>query len=423
MNEVQVVNEVKTYIADTNVLLAKPEIIEQFNVAIPSHINREIEHLELTRKSDRQLQWQIRNLKRKLDDNEYSFFNMKDYTFTLDDELDAHYTDNVLLQVAIDENYGMITNDRLLRQKCKQFGIELINIEEDKFFVEHKGFREIYITQEEFDKLDTSHNTYVMEDGQSFTLLTNEYLVVNNIENDELLDIFKWDGQKLIAIRGTGTKKNAFGFKTLQFGDFVPKDEQQIMAVDSIFNNQITSIRGQAGSGKSLIALSTAWRLVEEEQYKLVIFVNPVPSRDAQELGFYTGNVIEKLMQSSVGAMLKSKFGSDDEIIKQIQYGKIEILPFVDLRGYDTGGTKTIVWIVEAQNLTSDLLKLGLQRIAGETKAIIDGDYHLQVDKDIYASNNGMRRMSEVFRGDYTYAEIELQNVWRSHVAELAEKM
>lgn len=44
-------------------------------------------------------------------------------------------------------------------------------------------------------------------------------------------------------------------------------------------------------------------------------------------------------------------------------------------------------------------MKLGLQRISDNTKVIVDGDYFAQVDKDVYSSNNGMRRMSEVFRG------------------------
>ena len=61
-----------------------------------------------------------------------------------------------------------------------------------------------------------------------------------------------------------------------------------MMVVDSVFSNQVTSIRGSAGSGKSLIALNTAWHFVEKKDYKLVIFVNPVPSLDTQELGFYT---------------------------------------------------------------------------------------------------------------------------------------
>jgi predicted ribonuclease YlaK len=231
----------------------------------------------------------------------------------------------------------------------------------------------------------------------------------------------KWNGKHLISLKD---KKGRLGkgFKTFQFGDFVPRDEQQIMAVDSILNNQLTSIRGRAGSGKSLIALNTAWYLVEKEGYRLVIFCNPVPSLNAQELGFYKGDRLTKLMQT-VGTMLKSKFGDEVEILRLIQDGKLDILPFADLRGYDTGGQKTICWFVESQNLTSELMKLGLQRISEDTKVIVDGDYHLQVDKDVYAADNGMKRMSEVFRGTDLYGEIELQNVHRSRIADIADKM
>jgi predicted ribonuclease YlaK len=194
------------------------------------------------------------------------------------------------------------------------------------------------------------------------------------------------------------------------------------MAVDSIFNNQITSLRGRAGSGKSLIALNTAWYLVEKKSFKLVIFVNPVPSLNAQELGFYKGDRLDKLLQSSVGTMLKAKFGDEIGILREIQDGRLDILPFVDLRGFDTGD-KTICWILEAQNLTSELMKLGLQRIGEGSKVIVDGDFHQQIDKDVYAADNGMRRMSEVFRGTDLYGEVELQNVHRSRIAELADKM
>jgi predicted ribonuclease YlaK len=236
------------------------------------------------------------------------------------------------------------------------------------------------------------------------------------------LDILKWNGNHLVSLKDKKGRLGV-GFKTFQFQEFTPRDEQQIMAIDSIFNNQLTSLRGRAGSGKSLIALNTAWYLVEKSGYRLVIFVNPTPLRDSQELGFYKGDRLEKLLQSAVGTMLKSKFGNEIEIEKQIAIGTIDILPFVDLRGYDSGEQKTIVWILEAQNLTSDLMKLGLQRITENTKVIVDGDYHAQIDRDAYASDNGMKRMSEVFRDTDLYGEIELQNVHRSRLADLADKM
>ncbi|KON87355.1 hypothetical protein AF332_11310 [Sporosarcina globispora] len=402
------------WIVDTNVLLNNPEVLDEYDVIIPSHVNREIEHLELTRKQDRTLQWQIRRFKKKCDETNNTYVNLKDYKFTLDDELDPQYTDNILLQVAHDEGLGIITNDRLLRRKCRQFNIPFKNIEQSNF-TDYKGFLEKSISK---DELQIIHQNLGVN---QFNLITNEYIILNDKDNGELLDILKWNGEFLVSLRDSKGKLGR-GFKTFQFDDFVPRDEQQIMAVDSILNNQITSLRGRAGSGKSLIALNTAWYLVEKKGYKLVIFVNPVPSLHAQELGFYKGDKLEKLLQSSVGTMLKAKFGDEVEITRQIQDGTLDILPFVDLRGFDTGD-KTIAWILEAQNLTKELMKLGLQRVGEGSKVIVDGDYHQQVDKDVYITDNGMKRMSEVFRGTELYGEIELQNVWRSRLADIADKM
>jgi predicted ribonuclease YlaK len=406
---------VKMWIADTNVLLNNPEVLDEYDIIIPSHVNREIEHLELTRKQDRTLQWQIRRFKKKCDENNNAYINLKDYEFKLDDELDPQYTDNILLQVAHDEGYGIITNDRLLRRKCRQFGIPFLNVE-SKNYIENKGFKEIYMTEDELKKVHLNLGI------NQFDLMSNEYIIINNDIDGELLDIMKWNGEHLISLRDKKGKLGR-GFKTAQFGEFTPRDEQQIMAVDSIFSNQLTSIRGRAGSGKSLLTLSTAWYLVEREKYKLVIFVNPTPLRDSQELGFYKGDRLEKLMQSAVGTMLKAKFGDEIGILREIQDGKLDILPFVDLRGWDSGGDKCIVWILEAQNLTSDLMKLGLQRITESTKVVVDGDYDSQIDRDSYASDNGMKRMSEVFRGTDLFGEVELQQVHRSRLADLADKM
>lgn len=404
---------IKGYLLDTNILLSNPELLDKYDdIFLPSNVLREVEHLELTRKQDRVLQFQIRRFKR-LSKKYDKFIDLRDYKFTLRKEWAKDYTDNVLVQVALEENLALVTNDILLRKKANLYNIVVIEPEVSDF-IEHKGFKEVFMTQQELS------DVYQNLDANVFGLMTNEYVVVNDDIDGELLDIMKWNGTMLQSLQDKkGRLKN--GFRTLQFGAFNPRDEQQIMAVDSIMNNQITSLRGKAGSGKSLIALNTAWHFVEKHGYKLVIFVNPVPSLNAQEMGFYKGDRLEKLMQT-IGTMLKSKFGDESIIVEHIQNGNLDILPFVDLRGFDTGD-KTICWIVEAQNLTSELLKLGLQRIGEGSKVIIDGDFHQQIDKDVYVHDNGMKRMSEVFRDNEMYGEIELQSIHRSKIAELADKM
>jgi predicted ribonuclease YlaK len=95
-----------------------------------------------------------------------------------------------------------------------------------------------------------------------------------------------------------------------------------------------------------------------------------------------------------------------------------------DLRGYDTSGMRAGVYITEAQNLDISLMKLALQRIGEDSICIIDGDQKTQVDDvNFEGSNNGMRRLSKIFKGSSLYGEIELKKIHRSKLAELAERL
>ena len=95
-----------------------------------------------------------------------------------------------------------------------------------------------------------------------------------------------------------------------------------------------------------------------------------------------------------------------------------------DIRGYDTTGMKAGIYITEAQNLDIELMRLALQRVGEDSICILDGDDQAQVDLSIYGGvNNGLRRVSEVFRGSDLYGEITLQKIHRSKIAELAQLM
>ena len=133
---------------------------------------------------------------------------------------------------------------------------------------------------------------------------------------------------------------------------------------------------------------------------------------------------LDKMIDSSVGNMLSCKLGDKFMIERLVSENKLMILPMCDIRGFDTGGLSCGVYITEAQNLDISLMKLALQRIGEDSVCVIEGDYNTQVDSQLYAGkNNGMRRMSEVFRGHSVYGEVELQNIYRSEIAEIAQEM
>lgn len=407
------------YVIDTNVLLSGnvEDILKKYEVIIPSVVLREIENLE-RKKGDRALQFEVRRAKRAI--NKYLEdglvrVDFSDYKNAIDD-FEEDYADNIILSYALENNHALITNDILMKLKAKGLEIEVVSGNEKDEDSRYQGFVTEVASREELIEI------YKDRFSNVFNLLINQYAVILDSVTARVSDVLKWDGEILISL-GNNKGELRDKFSTLHLGKFETKDEYQLMAVDSVRNNQVTMIRGRAGSGKSLIALSTALHLMETEGYKLVLFCNPTPSKDAQELGFRKGDTFEKLMQSSVGAMMKSKLGGEDAILRLIAKDMLEILPFADLRGYDTGEEKTLIWIVEAQNLTSSLLKLGLQRATESAKVIIDGDDNAQVDKVAYENDNGMKRVSEVLRGNELYGEIELQNVWRSRLAELVDIM
>lgn len=403
----------KLYVCDTNVLLDmdSPELLCNNNIVILSHVVRELEKHKLSKNGE--LAFQARKATRLIDEYRQSLtFDFKDYVVTYDQEADNQYVDNKIIQCCIDNSYGLITNDLLLRLKADGYGIQLkdTDIKNDDTY---SGFKLVNMTNDEYT--DFYKNDL---DTNKFELLDNQYLVIEDDITGELLDALRFDGDYHISIRSKG-------FNTKAFGSFKPFDLYQSCALDSLYNNQMTMIKGKAGSGKSLIALNFAMQQIERGKFdKLICFVNPVAARNSAKLGYYPGSRTDKLMDSSIGSMLGSKFGDKIQVERMINQEQLVLLPFSDIRGFDTTGMNAISYIIEAQNLNKDLMKLAIQRIGDDGKLIIDGDYNTQVDSPFYeGTNNGMKRVSEVFRGQNYYGEIELQKIYRSVIAERAEFM
>ena len=78
---------------------------------------------------------------------------------------------------------------------------------------------------------------------------------------------------------------------------------------------------------------------------------------------------------------------------------------------------------MEAQNLDTTLLRMLLQRIGDDCKVIVDGDREEQTDLDIYTNDNGMEKMSEVYRGEDIFGQVDLQSIERCRIGRIAERM
>ena len=405
---------------DTNAILKLQDKIFEEDFIISSVTLQELEHIKVSRNKDDQVKYEARKALHVLDDNS--------------DKYDVVVYDNAIENYILGKNME-ITPDTKIVGSCafikamkdvvfvtddiackmiasKIFSLEVESVGENKLD-EYKGFVEKSLSEDEM--------AYFYEHLQEnvFDLYTNEYLILKNDKN-QIVDKFRWDGCEYQNVKFPTIKSNYFGSVKPYNGDIY-----QQMVLNSLSYNQVTMVKGAAGTGKSYLAIGyLMWLLEKRKIEKIIVFCNTVATANSAKLGYYPGTKDEKLIDSSIGNMLSAKLGDSFGLEQMIAQGKIQLLPLSDIRGFDTNGMSAGVYITEAQNMDISLMKLALQRIGEDSVCIIDGDYNAQVDLSQYAgSNNGMRRMSEVFRGQDFYGEVELQNIYRSRIAKIAELM
>lgn len=300
-----------------------------------------------------------------------------------------------------------------IQEECDANVDDIMEFVKKKPEPEYFGYVEVHPDENEMAEFYENINVNI------YNLLVNQYLIIYD-GNDEVVDVYRWDGETHVPLKKENVKSNLFGTVKPYKGDVY-----QRCLFDSFATNQITMVKGNAGTGKTACALGYLMYLLEKHKIeKILIFTNTLPTLNAARLGFYPGTRDSKLLTSSVGNILASKFGDSIAVERMIADNKLMLVPMCDIRGYDTTGMNAGILITEAQNLDIHLMKLALQRIGEDSVCIIDGDYNAQVDNEQFAGdNNGMRRLSQVFRGSQFYGEIELKNIYRSRIADLAEKM
>ena len=407
---------------DTSSLLLKADSIfddEEFFL-ISSITLHELEYIKNASNKDPDVKYAARYLLNELDvhSNNYGVviykeeFNKYIKRFELNNDLKilacaCDYSKNHPVDEVI-----FVTNDLCLKHIAKlYFSNKVQSVKED--YDSYTGYKEIYLTDDEMTDFYQNFNQ------NKFNLHINEYLIIYN-EDHDIVDTLCWNGEEY--------RKLTFGnFNSEYFGKIKPlKDDiYQSLVADSFINNKITLVKGPAGSGKTFLSMAYLLHKLEKGHIdKIIVFCNTVATKNSARLGYYPGTKDEKLLDSQIGNLLSSKMGGRIIVEKMINDERLVLLPMSDIRGYDTTGMRAGIYISEAQNLDIELMKLALQRIGNDSICIIDGDCKTQVDDIAFAgSKNGMRRVSKVFRGHDIYGEVNLKNIHRSKIAEIAEFM
>lgn len=397
---------------DTNAILT--DCSNLTDVVLSSKTLEELENIKTSSYKDNDIKYRARVAVRAIKEQnpEIIIVTQEDYDNLAEKRLEIT-NDNLIIASAWryskENNAVFVTNDILCELIAKNyFQLEVENFNINNIDV-YKGFKVVSPTDEELAQI------YAKDNAENiFGCLVNEYVIINDDEGN-FCDVLKWTGEKYSNIFNKTLNTMAFGSK------LKAKDIYQRMAIDSLVSNTMTCISGKAGSGKSLLSLLACMYLIENGKYdRLVVLFNPCQVRGATNMGFYTGSVIEKAMQSNIGNILVTKFGDRFAIDNYIAQGKIKLVPMSDCRGMEILDNE-ILWITEAENTTIDLMKICLSRVSSGAKVFIEGDFD-QTDNKLFDCNNGMMRAIEVLSGEKEFGYVQLQNVWRSKIAELTDK-
>ncbi len=407
---------------DTNSLLDLQQDAFKSKFLISNITLSELEQIKTSGTKDEDTKWAARKVLHLLVENEDKYeiifpHNFDDFIaeFNLPKSDDSRIICSAYYYWKEHNDIIFITSDLACKALAGVVGLPTdFALIEDKD--DYTGYKEVYMNDND---LANFYEQIIIHKENIYGLKINEYLLITDSTN-KVVDEYKWTKDGYVKIPFCKAESKMFG-KVTPFNN----DVYQKIALDSLSKNQITMLRGPAGSGKSFLAFSHMFNMLEKgEVDKIIIFCNTVCTKGSAKLGFYPGSRTEKLLDSQIGNLLESKLGDRMIVEELVNKGKLILLPMSDIRGYDTSGMNAVIYISEAQNLDIELMRLALQRIGEDSKCIIDGDFSHQVDMSMYAGvHNGMRRVSQVFRGESFYGEVELKTIHRSRIAQIAEKM
>ena len=407
---------------DTSSLLLKATSLHEEPFVISSITLQELENIKSSGRKDLETKHNARLVLNYLDNHDnYTIHIFTNSMLQPIEEMDLEISNDMkILATAIDydkfvqpDETIFVSNDIALKNIANLFfGSDMIQSICEEEIDPYCGYKDVILSDEQLNEFYTNQEN-------TFDLKVNEYLIIRNQEG-EVIDRFCWTGEEFDRLKFKS-------FRSRWFGEVRPMkdDVYQMLAADSFSRNNITMIKGPAGTGKSYLSLAYLLNQLEYHKIdKIIIFCNTVATKNSARLGFYPGTRDEKLLDSQIGNLLSSKIGDKTEVERLIAEGKLVLLPLSDIRGYDTSGMNAGIYISEAQNMDVSLMKLALQRIGEDSICIIDGDEKTQVDDISFAgNNNGMKRVSKIFRDTDVYGEVELRKIHRSKIAQIAERM
>jgi len=267
------------------------------------------------------------------------------------------------------------------------FGAEASRISKNIAFTDHQLVGMLYGEQNAHLRiLEKKIGLTVKARGNVLTLQGGEWEVdlAENVLNQlyELVEdaypLYKNDvdyAVRILSRNQSANLKNIFLDKVYIASSkniIAPKSINQKLYIDSIRQFDIVFGIGPAGTGKTYLAMAMAVACLLKKEAKRVVLARPAVEA-GERLGFLPGDLYEK-----VNPYLRPLYDAlhdmmdFDDASRLIQRGVIEVAPLAFMRGRTLNDSFVI--LDEAQNATSEQMKMFLTRLGFSSKAVITGD-------------------------------------------------
>ncbi len=429
----------RTFLLDTNVLIHDADSLSAFednNIVLTVDVLEELDRFKRGNdEKGRNARRVIRTIDSYRDGSPLSkgvplpgggqlFILVKSFTDFLPRGMDHSVTDNRILSAACamvkaGVETVFVTKDINARVKADALGIPA-----DDYRNRVVNFEELY----------TGWSEHEVPDEQINNFYNSQPVAVDAEFCPNECVLLKAAGNPKHTARGLFRADSGL-IEPLQHGDSHPwglsaRNLQQHFALELLMREDIrlVTMLGQAGTGKTLLALAVGLQLVaEEKRYRRIMVSRPIMPL-GKDIGYLPGSKDEKLsswmqpVSDNLQFLVDPKLEhSGDKVQYLYDTGVVEAEAVTYIRGRSL--PKLFIIIDEAQNLTPHEVKTVVSRAGEDAKVILTGDAY-QIDNPyLDASSNGLTYVVERFKDQAIHGHVTLAKSERSELASLAAEL
>ncbi|CAM3878315.1 PhoH family protein [Vibrio aquimaris] len=325
----------------------------------------------------------------------------------------------------------LITKDINMRLRAKGAGVRFVEdyrtdqlIDDVQYLT--KGFQKIegefWHNVDQVESKTYAGNTYHILDREPFEpTYINQYVIDEGSDFAGRVEDIKPDK---ITLKDLSRER----MMNRRAWDITPKNIYQGMALDALLDPEIDLVimTGAAGSGKTLLAMASALeQTIENGMFDKIIVTRNTPDI-GESIGFLPGSEEEKMLPwlAAVTDTLEALHKNDHCTEGSLKYicdkANIQFKSINFMRGRSI--QNAFVLLDECQNLTASQIKTIITRCGEGTKIVCSGNL-AQIDSHYLTPvTSGLTYMVERFKNFEGSANVHLNGVVRSRLAEFAEE-